>query len=44
MADLAPAPVGTPEPAVSDQLVEFGVVAERQWRRVLRRFLRHRLA
>lgn len=44
MADLAPAPVGTPEPAAGDQLVEFGVEAERQWRRVLRRFLRHRLA
>lgn len=44
MPDLAPAPVGLPEPAVSDQLVEFGVEAKSQWRRVLRRFLRHKLA
>lgn len=44
MADLAPAPVGLPEPAVSDELVEFGLEAKSQWRRVLRRFLRHRLA
>jgi len=44
MADLAPPPVGLPEPATSDQLVEFGVEATSQWRRVLRRFLRHRLA
>ncbi|MFP5376172.1 MAG: ABC transporter permease [Acidimicrobiia bacterium] len=44
MADLAPAPVGIPEPPVSDQLVEFGVEAESQWRRIARRFLRHRLA
>jgi len=44
VADLAPAPVGIPEPPVIDQLVEFGVEAESQWRRILRRFLRHRLA
>lgn len=44
MADLAPAPVGIPEPAVSDQLVEFGVEAESQWRRIVRRFVRHRVA
>lgn len=44
MADLAPAPVGTPEPAAPEQLVEFGVEAESRWRRVLRRFLRHKLA
>ena len=44
MADLAPAPVGLPEPAVPDELVEFGVEAESQWRRVVRRFLRHKLA
>lgn len=44
MANLAPAPVGTPEPAVRLQLDEFGVEAKSQWRRVLRRFLRHRLA
>lgn len=44
MADLAQSPVGIPEPAATDQLVEFGVEATSQWRRVLRRFLRHRLA
>ena len=44
MADLAPTPVGLPEPGVPDELVEFGVEAEGQWRRVLRRFLRHKLA
>lgn len=44
MADLAPPPVGTPEPAIADELVEFGTEAQRPWRRVLRRFLRHRLA
>ncbi|HEX2701526.1 MAG TPA: ABC transporter permease [Acidimicrobiales bacterium] len=44
MANIAPAPVGTPEPASSDQLVEFGVEAASQSRRVLRRFLRHKLA
>ena len=44
MADLAPAPVGTPEPAAADELVEFGVEAKSQWRRVMRRFLRHKLA
>ena len=44
MADLAPAPVGIPEPPVSDQLVEFGVEAESQSRRIVRRFVRHRLA
>lgn len=44
MADLAPAPVGTPRPPVSDELSEFGMEAESQWRRVVRRFLRHRLA
>ena len=44
MADLAPAPVGIPEPAATDELAEFGVEAESQWRRVVRRFLRHRLA
>ena len=46
MADLAPAPVGTPQSAAatSDAMVEFGVEAEAQWRRVLRRFLRHKLA
>jgi peptide/nickel transport system permease protein len=44
VADLAPAPVGTPQPAAGDLGFEFAVEAERQWRRVLRRFLRHRLA
>ena len=44
MADLAPAPVGIPEPPVGDQLAEFGVEAESQSRRILRRFVRHRLA
>lgn len=44
MADLAPAPVGIPEPAAPEQVVEFGVEAESRWRRVLRRFLRHKLA
>ena len=44
MADLAPSPVGIPEPATADQLVEFGTEAEPQWRRVLRRFARHKLA
>ena len=44
MADLKASPVGIPEPASSDQLVEFGVDAASQWRRVLRRFLRHKLA
>lgn len=44
MADLASAPVGIPEPAVDEHLDEFGVEAESQWRRILRRFLRHRLA
>lgn len=43
MPDLAPAPVGTAGPPVGD-LVEFGVEAESQWRRIVRRFLRHRLA
>ena len=44
MADLAPAPVGIPEPPVGDHLVEFGVEAESQTRRIIRRFVRHRLA
>ncbi|HET7489443.1 MAG TPA: ABC transporter permease [Acidimicrobiales bacterium] len=44
MTNLAPPPVGTPEPAAPDQLIEFGVAAESQWKRVFRRFLRHRLA
>lgn len=44
MADLAPPPVGTPAPAATDDLVELGTEAQRPWRRVLRRFLRHRLA
>lgn len=44
MADLAAAPVGIPEPPVGDQLAEFGVQAESQSRRILRRFVRHRLA
>ncbi|MGH9151048.1 MAG: ABC transporter permease [Acidimicrobiales bacterium] len=44
MADLAPAPVGVPQPPLGDHLDEFGVEAESQWRRILRRFLRHRLA
>ena len=45
MADLAPAPVGTPVPAAAgEELAEFGVEAAAQWRRVLRRFLRHKLA
>lgn len=44
MADLVQSPVGLPEPAAGDQLVEFGVEATSQWRRVLRRFLRHKLA
>lgn len=46
MADLAPAPVGTPSPVESgsDQLAEFGREAEGQWRRALRRFARHKLA
>jgi ABC-type dipeptide/oligopeptide/nickel transport system permease subunit len=44
VADLAPPPVGIPEPATADQLVEFGTEAEPQWRRVARRFVRHRLA
>ena len=43
MADLAPPPVGTPAPA-ADRPVEAGGEAESQWRRVLRRFLRHKLA
>ena len=44
MADLTPGPVGLPEAGVRDERDEFGVAAERQWRRVLRRFLHHRLA
>ena len=44
MADLLSTPVGTPEPAVPDELAEFGVEAEGQWRRIARRFLRHKLA
>lgn len=44
MADLAQSPVGLPEPAATEQLVEFGVEAKSQWRRVARRFLRHKLA
>lgn len=44
MTNLAPPPVGTPEPAAPDQLVEFGVEAQSQWRRVVHRFLRHKLA
>ncbi len=46
MADLAPAPVGTPSPVEegSSQLAEFGREAEGQWRRALRRFVRHKLA
>ncbi|MGH9178717.1 MAG: ABC transporter permease [Acidimicrobiales bacterium] len=44
MADLAPPPVGIPEAATADHLVQFGSEAEPQWRRVARRFVRHRLA
>lgn len=44
MADLAPPPVGIPDPDAIDHLTEFGTEAERQWRRTLRRFLRHKLA
>lgn len=44
MADLAPPPVGTPAPAGASSVGDFGAPARRQWRRVLRRFLRHRLA
>jgi peptide/nickel transport system permease protein len=44
VADLAPPPVGIPEPLVGAEVVEFGVAAEPQWRRILRRFVRHRLA
>ncbi len=44
MADLAHSPVGAPKPAATDEMVEFGVAATSQWRRVLRRFLRHKLA
>lgn len=44
MASLAPPPVGLPEPETADQLVEFGVAAKSQWRRVARSFLRHKLA
>ena len=41
---VAPSPVGIPEPAAVDQLVEFGSEAKSQWRRVGRRFLQHKLA
>ena len=41
---VAPSPVGIPEPAAVDQLVEFGAEAKSQWRRVARRFLQHKLA
>ncbi|MEO7837415.1 MAG: ABC transporter permease [Acidimicrobiales bacterium] len=44
MADPVPTFAGLPQPAVGDHPGEFGSEAERQWRRVLRRFLRHRLA
>ncbi|HVM05605.1 MAG TPA: ABC transporter permease [Acidimicrobiales bacterium] len=44
MADLAPAPVGVPELPVGDQLDEFGAEAESQSRRIVRRFVHHRLA
>lgn len=39
----APGP-GVPEPGAPDELVEFGVEVRSQWRLVLGRFLRHRLA
>jgi peptide/nickel transport system permease protein len=44
VADLAPAPVGVPELPVGDQLDEFGAEAESQSRRIVRRFVHHRLA
>jgi ABC-type dipeptide/oligopeptide/nickel transport system permease subunit len=47
MADISPAPVGLPEPAAPlgpTELEEFGVERRSQWRMVLGRFLRHRLA
>ena len=44
MADLAPPPVGTPDPVVGQELTEFGTEAQGQWRRIARRFVRHRLA
>jgi peptide/nickel transport system permease protein len=44
MADLAPAPVGTPAPGAVRELTEFGVEARSQTRMVVQRFVRHRLA
>lgn len=41
---LAPAPLPTGAPGPSEELVEFGVEVRSQWRLVLGRFLRHRLA
>jgi peptide/nickel transport system permease protein len=35
---------GVPEPGAPDELVEFGVEVRSQWRLILGRFLRHRLA
>jgi peptide/nickel transport system permease protein len=37
-------PSGAPVPGPSEELVEFGVKVRSQWRLVLARFLRHRLA
>jgi peptide/nickel transport system permease protein len=39
-----PAPSGGPVPEPSEELVEFGIAVRSQWRMVLGRFFRHRLA